>query len=84
MRYDLKTRMQNEVIVRQELHYRGEMIGLHDTMMPFSDSDTIREVSGSADYLRSNGRIGNRKGIHNVIENTLLTHTEDDDDSTIR
>ena len=78
MRYDLKTRTQNEVIVRQELHYRGEMIGLHDTIMPFSDSDTIQEVSGSADYLRSNGKVGNRRGIHNVIENTLLTHGEDD------
>ena len=83
MRYDLKTRVQNEVIVRQELHYRGEMIGLHDTMMPFSDSDTIQEVSGSADYLCNNGKIGNRRGIHNVIENTLLTHTDDDDNSTI-
>ena len=59
------------------------MISLHDTMMPFSDSDTIQEVSGSADYIRESNKVGNRRGIHNVIEKTLLTHTDGDDNGTI-
>ena len=63
------------MILRQELRYEDEMIALHDTMIPFKESDTIKELSGSVQDLRDQTNQRNKKGIHDVIVNKLNTHS---------
>ena len=44
--YNLKTWSRDQVILRQELRYDNELIGIHDTMVPEGEADTIQEMSG--------------------------------------
>lgn len=74
--YNLKTWKREDVILRQELRYDNQMIALHDTMIPFLESDTIKEFSGSVKDLQEQTYQKNKKGMHNVIVNKLVTHSE--------
>lgn len=74
--YNLKTWKREDVILRQELRYDNQMIALHDTMIPFLESDTIKEFSGSVKDLQAQTYQKNKKGMHNVIVNKLVTHSE--------
>ncbi len=78
--YNLKTWKKEQVILRQELHYGEDLIGLHDTMVSFNDADTIQEMSGSVNELTGPNPRATKKRLHNVIENTLLTHASMEDD----
>ena len=81
--YNLRTWKREDVILRQELHYEDELIALHDTMIPFKESDTIRELSGSVQDLRDQTHQRNKKGMHDVIVNKLVTHSESQQDEII-
>jgi len=74
--YNLKTWKREDVILRQELRYDNQMIALHDTMIPFKESDTIKEFSGSVKDLQEQTYQKNKKGMHNIIVNKLVTHSE--------
>ncbi len=65
---------QEQVILRQELRFEDQLIGLHDCMLPSSDADTIQETSGSVGELTGPSHRETRKKLHNVIENKLVTH----------
>jgi len=78
--YNLKTWSRDQVILRQELRYDNELIGIHDTMVPEGEADTIQEMSGSVGDLTGPNPRATKKRLHNVIENTLLTHAEIDSD----
>jgi len=69
---------QEQVILRQELRFEDQLIGLHDCMLPSADADTIQETTGSVSELTGASHRETRKKLHNVIENKLVTHAGED------